>query len=92
VVRTTKFAWVNPRLRDDPLPSRRVDRLLIAVHRLPTAKETFMRARSPIGILLLLVSITASAGTNAVPEPGSLELLAIAIAAGVAVVIRKRRK
>lgn len=51
-----------------------------------------MSARSTFGILLLLVSIPASAGFNPVPEPGSLELLSIAVAAGVAIAIRKRRK
>ena len=55
-------------------------------------KATFMSARSTFGILLLLVSIPASAGFNAIPEPGSLELLAIAAAAGVAIAVRKRRK
>ena len=51
-----------------------------------------MSTRSTSGILLLLASIPAAAGFNAVPEPGSLELLAIAVAAGVAIAIRKRRK
>jgi hypothetical protein len=49
---------------------------------------------SMLGVLLLtLVSGTASAGlTQPLPEPGSLELLAIGVVAAVAVAIRKRRK
>ena len=52
-----------------------------------------MNARSILGILLLwLASGMAVAGATAVPEPGVLELLAIGAVAGVAMVIRKRRK
>lgn len=52
-----------------------------------------MNARSILGIMVLsLVSTTASAGAPQLPEPGVLELLAIAAVAGVAIAIRKRRK
>ena len=53
-----------------------------------------MNARSIFGMLLLaFASGTVLAGTpGALPEPGVLELLAIAGVAGVAVAIRKRRK
>ena len=52
-----------------------------------------MNVRSMFGLLLLsLAAGTASAGFNTVPEPGSLELLAIGVVAAVAIAIRKRRK
>jgi hypothetical protein len=54
-----------------------------------------MNMRSTLGILLLsLASGVALAGvpTPAVPEPGTLELLAIGAVAALVVAIRKRRK
>ena len=53
-----------------------------------------MNVRSTFAMLLLaLVSGTASAGgTTQIPEPGILELLAVAAVVGVAAAIRKRRK
>ena len=52
-----------------------------------------MNARSIFGFLLLsFASSAAVAGQQQLPEPGILELLAIAAAAGVAIAIRKRRK
>jgi hypothetical protein len=54
-----------------------------------------MSARSAfiISLLLSLVPGIAYAGqTTGLPEPGVLELLAIAAVAGIAIAIRKRRK
>ena len=53
-----------------------------------------MNARSILGCLLLsLIPLTASAGPGLqLPEPGVLELLAVAAVVGVAVALRKRRK
>ena len=53
-----------------------------------------MTTKSMLGILLLtLASATASAvPAQPLPEPGSLELLAIGVVAAVVVAIRKRRK
>ena len=52
-----------------------------------------MKARLSIAVLsLLALPGVANAGPTALPEPGVIELLAIAAAAGVAVAIRQRRK
>ena len=54
-----------------------------------------MRARSAFAIFVLwshLPGIAGAGTTTGLPEPGVLELLAIAAAVGVAVAIRKRRK
>jgi hypothetical protein len=53
-----------------------------------------MNIRSTLGLLVLtFVSGTASAlNVTPLPEPGSLELLAIGAVAAVAVAIRNRRK
>ena len=53
-----------------------------------------MKLRSTFALLLLsLVSGTAVAHAEVqLPEPGVLELLAIAAVAGVAIAIRNRRK
>ena len=52
-----------------------------------------MNARTVAGTLLLaLASPVAFAGTQQLPEPGILELLAVGAAAAVAIAIRKHRK
>lgn len=52
-----------------------------------------MNVRSMLGVLLpSLASGAAFGGATPLPEPGSLELLAIGVVAAVAVAIRKRRK
>jgi hypothetical protein len=53
-----------------------------------------MKARSLFGMLLVaLFAMPVWAGTpGPLPEPGVLELLAIAAVAGVAIGIRNRRK
>jgi hypothetical protein len=61
----------------------------------PTEKhEERMKARSLFGMLLVaLFAMPVWAGTpGPLPEPGVLELLAIAAVAGVAIGIRNRRK
>jgi hypothetical protein len=52
-----------------------------------------MNARISLAILSLsALPGVAHAGLQAVPEPGVIELLAIAAAAGIAVAVRNRRK
>ena len=51
-----------------------------------------MNAQSVIGLVLCLVALPAAAGISAVPEPGTLELLALGTVVAVAIAIRKRRK
>jgi len=51
-----------------------------------------MKAPRIFALLLLTIASTpALAGTPQLPEPGVLELLAIAAVAGIAVAIRNRR-
>jgi hypothetical protein len=52
------------------------------------------RMRPTLGILLLtfVTSAASALDVTPLPEPGSLELLAIGAVAAVAVAIRKRRK
>ncbi len=51
-----------------------------------------MNERTLAILVLLIVPGAAYAGIGRLPEPGVLELLAIAAVAGIAVAIRNRRK
>jgi hypothetical protein len=48
--------------------------------------------RSILAVAAFLASAAAQAGVNAVPEPGTFELLALGGVIAVVLAIRKRRK
>jgi len=51
-----------------------------------------MKTQSIVFLMLSVASGAASAGGATVPEPGTLELLAVGVIAAVAMAVRSRKK